>query len=100
MENSLQNNPGPGLRVTVRARLAPDKARIISVEDNGCGITPDALPYIFNRFYRADTTGKVKGTGLGLAIVKHAVEAHGGSISAESEAGIRTIFTITLPPAA
>lgn len=100
MENSLKNNPGPGLRVTVRARLAPDKARIISVEDNGCGIIPDALPYIFNRFYRADTTGKVKGTGLGLAIVKHAVEAHGGSISAESEAGIRTIFTITLPPAA
>ena len=71
----------------------------VQVEDNGVGIDAAALPFIFNRFYRADTSGKIKGTGLGLAIVKHAVEAHGGSITAESTPGTRTCFTITLPPA-
>ena len=97
IENSLKNNPTPGLEVKINASIAPDGARVISVEDNGCGIPADALPYIFNRFYRADKSGTVKGTGLGLAIVKHAVEAHGGSIRAESTPGMSTIFTITLP---
>ncbi len=97
MENALKNNPSPGLEVEVSADIAPDGSKRICVADNGRGIAPDALPYIFNRFYRADTTGKVKGTGLGLAIVKHAVEAHRGSICAESEPGVRTAFTITLP---
>lgn len=98
MENALKNNPAPGLKVEVSADIAPDGSKRLCVADNGRGIAPDALPYIFNRFYRADTTGKVKGTGLGLAIVKHAVEAHGGSITAESKPGVRTAFTITLPP--
>lgn len=98
IENSLKNNPAPGLRVQVRAGIAADGTRNICVEDNGIGIPAEALPFIFNRFYRADNTGKVKGTGLGLAIVKHAVEAHGGSISVESESMVSTCFTITLPP--
>lgn len=97
VENALKNNPSPGLVVKVDARTEPDGTRCISVEDNGCGIPADALPYIFNRFYRADKTGTIKGTGLGLAIVKHAVETHGGSIRVESSPGVRTIFTITLP---
>lgn len=97
VENALKNNPSPGLVVKVDASTKPDGTRCISVEDNGCGIPADALPYIFNRFYRADKTGTIKGTGLGLAIVKHAVEAHGGSIRVESTPGVRTIFTITLP---
>ena len=98
MNQYLKNNPAPGLKVEVSADIAPDGSKRLCVADNGRGIAPDALPYIFNRFYRADTTGKVKGTGLGLAIVKHAVEAHGGRITAESEPGVRTAFTITLPP--
>ena len=96
LENALKNNPGPGLQVVLRARLSAEGTCSICVEDNGIGIAPESLPFIFNRFYRADATGKVKGTGLGLAIVKHAVEAHGGSISAESTPGVRTCFTITL----
>ena len=96
LENALKNNPGPGLQVVLRARLSAEGTCSICVEDNGIGIAPESIPFIFNRFYRADATGKVKGTGLGLAIVKHAVEAHGGSISAESTPGVRTCFTITL----
>jgi signal transduction histidine kinase len=84
--------------VELSARVTANGNRQICVTDNGRGIAPEAIPFIFNRFYRADTTGKVKGTGLGLAIVKHAVEAHGGSITAESSPGKRTTFIISLPP--
>ncbi len=100
MENALKNNPEPGLQVQVSAERAADGTSCICVEDNGVGISADAIPFIFNRFYRADSTGRIKGTGLGLAIVKHAVEAHGGSIRAESHPGVRTVFIITLPPTA
>ena len=96
LENALKNNPEQKLKVVLRARRSTEGSCSICVEDNGIGIVPDSLPFIFNRFYRADTTGKVKGTGLGLAIVKHAVEAHGGRITAESTPGVRTCFTITL----
>ena len=96
LENALKNNPSPGLVVRMSATIDEAGARTITVEDNGVGISPEALPYIFNRFYRADTTGKIKGTGLGLAIVRHAVEAHGGSICAESTPGERTVFKIHL----
>ncbi len=98
LENALKNNPEPGLQVELSARMTANGNRQICVTDNGRGIAPEAIPFIFNRFYRADTTGKVKGTGLGLAIVKHAVEAHGGSITAESSPGKRTTFIISLPP--
>lgn len=97
IENSLKNNPSPGLQVSVKATREADASCTIQVEDNGIGISEEALPYIFNRFYRADASGKVKGTGLGLAIVKNAVEAHGGSICAESRPGKRTVFRIHLP---
>ncbi len=100
MENALKNNPAPGLRVEVSAsRTAEGEARL-EVADNGIGIDATALPFIFNRFFRADTTGKVKGTGLGLSIVRHAVEVHGGTISAESKPGVRTSFRISLPASA
>ena len=98
LENALKNNPQPHLQVHLRTAMLPDGTGKITVTDNGIGIPPHALPYIFNRFYRADNTGKIKGSGLGLAIVKHAVEAHGGSISVESTPGEKTEFCITLPP--
>jgi signal transduction histidine kinase len=71
----------------------------IQVMDTGSGIPPEALPRIFDRFYRVDrsrsrTSG---GTGLGLAIAKHFVEAHGGTIQAESEVGKGTRIQFTLP---
>ena len=98
LENALKNNPMPGLELTVSARRNEDASCSVCVSDNGVGIEAKDLPYIFNRFYRADKTGRVKGTGLGLSIVKHAVEAHGGSIRAESSPGAGATFTITLPP--
>ncbi len=97
VENALKNNPAPGVRIRLRGRHTEGGGTCVEVEDDGVGIAADALPYIFNRFFRADPTGKVKGTGLGLAIVRHAGEAHGGTIAAESEPGVRTLFRIELP---
>ncbi|HIX19450.1 MAG TPA: cell wall metabolism sensor histidine kinase WalK [Candidatus Akkermansia intestinigallinarum] len=97
MENALKNNPKPGLRLRLRAARSQEGSLSVRVEDNGVGIDADALPYVFNRFYRADKTGKIKGTGLGLSIVKHAVEAHGGTVRAESRPGELTSFVIELP---
>ncbi len=98
MENALKNNPAPGLVLEVTAKRDATGTSTIEVRDNGVGIPADALPYIFNRFYRANTSESIKGTGLGLSIVKHAVEAHGGSILAHSAPGVETVFLITLPP--
>lgn len=97
LENSLKNNMSPGLQLEVGSVAEPDGGVRIYVQDNGVGIDAEHLPYIFKRFYRADATGKVKGTGLGLSIVRHAVEAHGGSITASSTPGVSTTFTICLP---
>ena len=98
MENSLKNNPTPGLKVHLTARMSTEGESQICVQDNGVGIPEEAIPFIFNRFYRANTSPQIKGTGLGLAIVRHAVEIHHGSIAVESIPQQRTAFTITLPP--
>ena len=63
--------------------------------DNGCGISSDALPYIFDRFYQAKNAGR--GTGIGLAIVKAFTELHHGEISATSVEGKGSTFTINIP---
>jgi two-component system phosphate regulon sensor histidine kinase PhoR len=68
----------------------------LSVADSGIGINPEELPKIFDKYYRIGKSGG-KGVGLGLAIVKSVVEAHGGSVSVESEQGKGSKFTITLP---
>lgn len=72
----------------------------IAVRDNGQGLSPDFLPFVFERFRQADGSSKRKhgGLGLGLSIVKNLVEMHGGTITAESEGkGLGTAFTIMLP---
>ncbi|SFI58035.1 sensor histidine kinase [Thermoflavimicrobium dichotomicum] len=71
----------------------------IQVIDNGPGIPPEKLPYIFQRFYRVEGSRNrsLGGAGLGLAIAKEFVEAHKGSIGVESECGEGTTFTIELP---
>lgn len=68
---------------------------MISVADNGCGISSDELPYIFNRFYQAKNAGR--GTGIGLAIVKAFTELHHGEVSATSIEGKGSTFTIHIP---
>jgi signal transduction histidine kinase len=85
--------------VTVRLENDGQHARI-SVSDNGIGIDPEFLPYVFDRFRQADgsSTRKHGGLGLGLAIVRHIVEMHGGSVAVESRgSGYGTTFTIQVP---
>jgi two-component system sensor histidine kinase BaeS len=73
----------------------------LRVADSGDGIDPADLPYIWERFYRAEKSrrrnGNGDGAGLGLAITRGIVEAHGGSVRAESSPGQGSIFTIRLP---
>ena len=77
-----------------------DKQIVLSVRDNGVGISNEDLPRIFERFYRADkarTAENIRGTGLGLAIVKHVAQLHGGHVEAESELGKGTTIRMVLP---
>lgn len=72
----------------------------MKVCDQGVGIPPEDLPFVFERFYKADKArvrGETVGTGIGLAIVKNIVTAHHGTINATSEVGKGTVFTMTIP---
>jgi signal transduction histidine kinase len=97
LNNALDFTPQGG-QVTVTAQ--PDgKWMSVQVRDTGPGITPAHLPYVFERFYRADPsrTRGTGGAGLGLAIVKQLVEAHGGRVWVESKPGAGATFGFTLP---
>lgn len=88
----------PGRLVSVEGRRE-DGWWILSVRDQGCGISAEHLPRLFERFYRVDKARSRQsgGTGLGLAIVKHIVTAHGGEVGVESTLGQGSCFTIRLP---
>jgi signal transduction histidine kinase len=89
---------GTGAPIELTARRSGSEM-CIGVRDRGPGIAPDALPSIFERFYRADRARarSAGGTGLGLAIAKSIAEAHGGRIEAESRLGAGTVMTLVLP---
>jgi len=97
VENSLRHT-GSGGRITIETRRQ-ERTTTLVVRDTGSGIAPEHLPRIFERFYRADSgrSREAGGTGLGLAIVRHLVEAHGGSVSAESTVGAGTTIRILFP---
>jgi two-component system sensor histidine kinase BaeS len=93
--NALRYTP-PGGRVTVSAAADGDEV-VFEVADTGPGIPPGDLPFVFDRFWRADKsrTRETGGSGLGLAIVRHLVTAHGGTVAVSSPAG--AVFTLRLP---
>jgi PAS domain S-box-containing protein len=98
LSNSIKFTPEGG-RVELRMEGGDDDVRII-ISDTGKGIEPEFLPFVFDRFRQADTSGSRRrgGLGLGLSLAKHLVELHGGTIAAASDgAGRGATFTVTLP---
>ena len=93
LSNALKYTSEGG-EITLTAK-EEDGRVMISVADNGCGISSDELPYIFDRFYQAKNAGR--GTGIGLAIVKAFTELHHGEVSATSIEGKGSTFTIHIP---
>jgi signal transduction histidine kinase len=99
IDNALRFTP-PGGEVRVEAHRHNGVVEV-SVADTGVGIPAEALPRLFERFYRVDPSRSREdgGTGIGLAIARSVVEAHGGTITAESEPGHGSTFTFDLPVA-
>lgn len=97
LHNAIKFTPGGG-EIRLSALLENDSV-VFSVSDNGVGISPEDLPRIFERFYKADRARSGGGTGLGLAISRHLVEAHSGKIWAESVEGVGSTFYFSLPVA-
>jgi two-component system phosphate regulon sensor histidine kinase PhoR len=99
LDNAIKYSEPGG---TVEIDVTQGKGEVtIKVSDHGCGIAPEHLPRLFERFYRVDRgrSRELGGTGLGLAIVKHIVQAHGGDVAVESTPGKGSVFTIHLPKA-
>jgi two-component system sensor histidine kinase BaeS len=97
--NAVRYTPPRG-EVTVVGRRTGDTV-VLEVVDTGAGISAEDLPHVFERFWRADKSRSrsTGGSGLGLAITRHLVEAHGGSVSADSVPGAGTTFRLVLPAA-
>ncbi len=97
LDNAIKYTPGGG-RVTLSAWA--DNGRVqIAVADTGVGIPAEALPHIFERFYRLDKARSRQqgGAGLGLALVRSIVEAQGGQVEVKSQPGVGSVFTLSLP---
>ena len=98
LDNAVKHSREHGeIRLMARQR---DEEIVLSISDNGIGISKEDLPRIFERFYRVDkarTAESIRGTGLGLAIVKHIAQLHGGHVEADSEPGKGTTIRVSLP---
>jgi len=97
VDNSVKFSPA-GSEITIAAKPVGDEV-MVSVIDRGCGIAPELMGKLFDRFYQAEriVDGQKQGTGLGLSICKGIVEAHGGRIWVESKLGEGTKVSFTLP---
>jgi signal transduction histidine kinase len=97
LENSIKHG-NPGGKILIKLQQKGENA-LVEISDNGPGIPESDLPYIFERFYRADKARSRKSgsTGLGLSIVKHIMEAHRAEYSIESIPGQGTTFRFSLP---
>jgi signal transduction histidine kinase len=101
VSNAIRHTAAGGC-IDLSAACGDNGATLIRVKDTGEGIRPDALPFVFDRFYRGDAARMLNSgeAGLGLAIAKSLVEAHGGTISVESRIGVGSVFTIRFAAAA
>ncbi|GGB50094.1 HAMP domain-containing protein [Virgibacillus dakarensis] len=98
VQNSLKYMDKHEKKISIRLTQESDQA-VVQISDNGSGISKDAVPFVFDQFYRTDASrnSATGGSGLGLTIVKSIIEAHGGSVWAESELGEGTSICFTLP---
>jgi two-component system, OmpR family, sensor histidine kinase BaeS len=97
LSNALKFTPAGGT-VTIRTRQdGPDA--VLEVTDTGVGIPPDELPRIFDRFWRGQAATQTSGSGIGLAVAAELASAHGGTLTAASQPGTGTSFTLTVPRA-
>ncbi len=95
LSNAIKYSPAGG---TVHFALAcQNREAIFQIRDEGIGIPPEDLKQLFESFHRATNVGNIAGTGLGLAIVKKSVDLQGGKIEVNSQVGVGTAFTVTLP---
>jgi signal transduction histidine kinase len=97
LDNALKFSNEKG-RITI-ATHETDQDVIVKIIDQGTGINPRDVPYIFEPFHRGRGGGKREGFGLGLAVVKAIVEGHGGRVILKSELGKGSVFTVVLPKA-
>lgn len=98
IRNALRYTPEGG-KIVLAAKLVDNYIQL-TVQDNGAGIAPEDLPFVFERFYRGDKSRQATDTnesGLGLAIARSIVEAHGGKITVDSILGKGAAFTIEIP---
>ena len=95
--NALRFTPAGG-RVTVSLQHR-DGASEIAVADTGCGISPQHVSNVFDRFFRGDARRSPRGSGLGLSIVKSIMQSHHGNVSVQSEVGRGTVVTLRFPNA-
>ncbi len=95
ISNAVKFTPEGG-KIVISLKNGADSVRF-EVRDSGCGISPEALPKIFDRFYKSKAPENAGGNGLGLAITKRIVDMSGGTVSAASEVGKGTTMTVILP---
>jgi two-component system, sensor histidine kinase and response regulator len=93
--NAIKYSPD-GTKVTIKAE-EKEKNILVSIKDSGVGIAADDIPHIFEGFYRGKSGQEMAGHGIGLAVSHQIIDAHGGSITVESELGKGTTFVVTLP---
>ncbi len=95
LDNAIDYTPAGG-NVSIRA-LVRDTQAVVEISDSGIGISSDALPHIFDHFYRVDQARTARRAGLGLPIARKIVEAHQGRIEVESTLGQGSTFRVVLP---